>query len=117
MERLLAGRDPKIADLARALCTLVLEMYPDALVSGDSSDIGFGSGMGYKGLVFVVSPHSKHVNLGIAGGVGLPDPAGLMEGTGKLHRHVKIRTAEDLERPELRELMQAALAGSRSGER
>ena len=33
-----------------------------------------------------------------------------MEGSGKVHRHVKIRQASDLERPELRELMTTALA-------
>lgn len=89
---------------------MALEVYPDAVVSVDGGHIGFGSTTGYKGLVFVVAPHSKHVNLGIAGGAGLPDPAGLMEGTGKAHRHVKIRQASDLERPELRDLLVTALA-------
>jgi hypothetical protein len=36
-----------------------------------------------------------------------------MEGTGKVHRHVKIRHPGDLERPELRELMTAALKQQR----
>jgi hypothetical protein len=110
VERLLATREPRVAELARHLCALVLQMYPDAVVTVDGGDIGFGSGTGYKGLVFVVAPHSRHVNLGIWGGAGLPDPAGLMEGTGKVHRHVKIRQTSDLDRPELRELMEAALA-------
>jgi hypothetical protein len=110
VERLLAAREPRIADLARRLCALVLEVHPGAVVTVDGGDIGFGSGTGYKGLVFVVAPHSRHVNLGIAGGVGLPDPAGLMEGTGKVHRHVKIRETGDLARPALQELMVAALA-------
>jgi hypothetical protein len=109
VERLLDAQAPQIAELARELCTLVLEVYPDALVTVDGGDIGFGSGTGYKGLVFVVAPHSKHVNLGIAGGATLPDPAGLMEGTGKVHRHIKIRSSGDLERPELRELMVSAV--------
>jgi hypothetical protein len=33
-----------------------------------------------------------------------------MEGTGRVHRHVKLRRAEDLDRPELRQLMAAAMA-------
>ena len=64
----------------------------------------------YKGLVFVVSAHRDHVTLGLAGGAALPDPAGLMQGAGKVHRHVKLRGAEDLARPELRALLTAALA-------
>jgi hypothetical protein len=109
VERLLAARQPQIAELARQVCALILQMYPDAMVTVDNGYIGFGSGRGYKGLVFVVGPHSKHVTLGLYGGVELPDPAGLMEGTGKVHRHVKIRQASDLEKQELRELMTAAL--------
>lgn len=109
MERVLAARPPETAELARRLCELILQMYPSAVVTVDGGDIGFGSGKGYKGLVFVVTPHSKHVTLGIAGGAALPDPAGLMEGKGRVHRHVKIRQTGDLERPELRELMSLAL--------
>lgn len=35
--------------------------------------------------------YSKHVNLGFCDGAALPDPAGLLEGTGKTMRHVKVR--------------------------
>ena len=109
MERLLAQRPAEPAGLARRLCAMILDAYPDAVVTVDGGDIGFGSGAGYTGLVFVVSPHARHVTLGLAGGAGLPDPAGLMEGAGKVHRHVKIRTAADLDRPELTDLVSAAL--------
>ena len=37
------------------------------------------------------------------------DPAGLLEGSGKVHRHLKIRQPADLDRPDLRDLMTAAL--------
>jgi hypothetical protein len=115
VERLLASRPQPVAGLARRGCELVQEMDPDAVVTVDGGDIGFGASAGYKGLVFVVSPHSKHVNLGIARGASLPDPAGLMEGTGKVHRHVKVRHPADLERLELRDLMVAALARPHDG--
>lgn len=113
VERLLAAQQPRIAELARRLCDLILRLYPDAVITVDGGDIGFGSGTGYKGLAFVVAPHSKHVTLGLYGGADLPDPAGLMEGTGRVHRHVKIRQPDDLERPELRELMTAVLQRQR----
>lgn len=113
VERLIDAQQPPIAELTRGLCALIHELYPDAVVSVDGGDIGFGSGTGYKGLVFVVSPHGTHVTLGLYGGAGLPDPAGLMEGTGKTHRHVKIRQPGDLDRDELRQLMAAALQRQR----
>ena len=113
VERLLATREPRIAELARRLCALILEMYPDAVITVDGGDLGFGSDTGYKGLAFVVAPHSRHVTLGLYGGADLPDPAGLMEGTGKVHRHVKIRQLSDLDRPELRDLLAAVLERQR----
>ena len=62
VERLLADLEPQVAGLARGLCALIVEVYPAAVMTVDGGDIGFGSGTGYKGLVFVVSPHSKHVS-------------------------------------------------------
>jgi hypothetical protein len=38
-----------------------------------------------------------------------PDPAGLMEGSGKKHAHVKLRTVGDVERPDPRVLVDAAV--------
>src|SRR5262245_3804412 len=52
----------------------------------EADHIGFGTDAGYKGLYFTVAAHRAHVTLGIARGASLPDPAGLMEGTGKVHR-------------------------------
>ncbi|MFC7307039.1 DUF1801 domain-containing protein [Streptomyces monticola] len=113
VEQVLAAREPKIAELGRSVCQLILRRFPDAVVTVDGNDIGFGTGTGYKGLVFTVAPAKAHVTLGIAGGATLPDPAGLLEGAGKVHRHVKLRHAEELARPELAELIDAALARRR----
>jgi hypothetical protein len=48
------------------------------------------------------------VNLGFNYGTELPDPEGLLQGSGKLLRHVKITTPEDLSNPALRRLVEAA---------
>jgi len=48
------------------------------------------------------------VTFGFLRGTSLPDPAGLLEGTGKNLRHVKLRTAEDLQEPAVRKLIEAA---------
>src|SRR5260370_19524211 len=49
-----------------------------------------------------------HVTFGFLRGTSLPDPAGLLEGTGKNVRHVKLRTAKDVKEPALRRLIEAA---------
>jgi len=38
-----------------------------------------------------VAAFTAHVNVGFFQGAGLTDPAGLLEGTGKRMRHVKLR--------------------------
>jgi hypothetical protein len=50
----------------------------------------------------------NHVTFGFHYGTSLKDPEGLLEGTGKNIRHVKLRNFEDLKQKGLRELVQAA---------
>jgi hypothetical protein len=50
----------------------------------------------------------NHVTFGFHFGTSLPDPEGLLEGTGKNMRHVKLHTMEDLEQKGLKNLVQAA---------
>lgn len=115
VDRVLEGCEPPVREVARRACDAVLAIFPDAVVTVDEGNprfgptIGFGTTTGYKGLRFTVTPQRAHVTFGIAYGAGLPDPEGLMEGTGKVHRHVKLRTASDMDRPALRALMSAAM--------
>jgi hypothetical protein len=50
----------------------------------------------------------SHVTFGFHFGTSLNDPEGLLEGTGKNIRHVKLRTVEDLGNRGLREMIVAA---------
>jgi hypothetical protein len=109
LERWLAAANPAVADLARRACALITDVLPDPVVTVDEDLVGFGVAPGYKGLHFTVAAYRAHVTLGIARGAALPDPAGLMEGKGKVHRHVKIRSTADLERPELHALVESAV--------
>ena len=61
-----------------------------------------------------IMPHRNWVNLGFYKGADLPDPAGLMEGTGKKLRHIKVRTLDDAGNPEIRKLIEEALEERRS---
>src|SRR5579859_5838567 len=47
----------------------------------------------------------EHVTFIFLRGAALPDPEGLLEGTGKSVRHVKVRTATDVKRPALKKLI------------
>jgi hypothetical protein len=50
----------------------------------------------------------NHVTFGFLRGTSLADPEGLLEGTGKNLRHVKLREAKELKRPALKKLILAA---------
>ena len=102
-------------ELAARAADLIREVLPGAVESEEGGDHGFGVGPGYKGLVFVLTPFKDRVRLGIAGGATLPDPDGLMQGSGRVHRHVVLRTREDLESPALRALLERAAAARSAG--
>jgi hypothetical protein len=55
-----------------------------------------------------IAPFKAHVNLGFFQGADLPDPAALLEGTGKGLRHVKLKTLDALGQPSVIALIQAA---------
>ena len=72
--------------------------------------IGYGYGPGYKGIVCTLILSKAGAKIGIAHGAALPDPKHLMQGKGKVHRHVPLRTIADLKQPGLTPLLKAALA-------
>jgi len=55
-----------------------------------------------------VAAFSAHVNVGFFQGASLPDPAGLLQGTGKRMRHVKVRWGEPIDEAALGRLIEDA---------
>jgi hypothetical protein len=55
-----------------------------------------------------VAVYRSHVNVGFFHGATLPDPSGLLEGTGRYMRHVKLVPAHPSDPPALRALLEAA---------
>jgi hypothetical protein len=83
-------------------------------VSETVNDVSYAvtNGFTFSGRVkevfcYVVA-YSSYVNLGFACGAELPDPDRKLQGTGKLHRHLRIETLADLDRPEVRQLIHLA---------
>ena len=57
-----------------------------------------------------VNVFTAHVNVGFFQGTELPDPHGLLEGTGKFMRHVKLRPDVEIDSAALTELIKLAYA-------
>jgi hypothetical protein len=55
-----------------------------------------------------VNAFTAHANVGFFHGAMLADPAGLLEGTGKRMRHVKLRPGRDFDANALSDLIAAA---------
>ena len=55
-----------------------------------------------------VNAFTSHVNIGFFQGAALPDPARLLQGTGKFMRHVKLRPGTATNAASLRRLIEAA---------
>ena len=108
-EELLVNNKPEAKQLARDVRALIRRLLPKAqekIYRGwGVVDYGFGEfGRGFLSI----GPQKGYVNLYFMNGVDLPDPTGLLEGTGKRLRHVKIHEPEDLKKKALQALIKVA---------
>ncbi len=110
---LLVPYGPAIQKLALAARRLILEEAVEAseFVYELYTIANHFSFTGKPGDSFVyTTTHRQWLNLGFPCGALLPDPDGLLQGDGKIIRHVKIAQAADLEEAGVRELLRAAIA-------
>ena len=76
----------------------VRELLHDGCPTACVDDAAFG----------YVNAFTAHVNVGFFHGASLDDPAGLLEGTGKHMRHVKLRWGQEVDVAALGDLIAAA---------
>ena len=109
----LAAYDRHVSSLALALREIVLEEAPEAvesIVKSYAVSIGFSfTGKPLKDGFCHVVTYGNHVNLGFNRGALLADPNRVLEGSGKLIRHITFKNEADLNRPYLRRYIQAAI--------
>jgi len=82
----------------RALGDDVRELMHDGMPTATVDDGAFA----------YVNAYKAHVNVGFLFGALLPDPAGLLEGTGRRGRHVKLRPGQPVDAEALGRLVEAA---------
>jgi len=95
VDQLIASASQPLQALVAHLRATMRRLLPDAVEELDPSAtlIGYTYQPGtYKGLIAAIAPHAAHVNLMFSRGVELldHDPTGLLEGTGKKARHIKL---------------------------
>jgi hypothetical protein len=77
--------------------------------------IGFGPSERASEAIFSIALYPRWVTLFFLQGVGLPDPKGLLKGSGKVVRHIVLSSAADLDLPAIQELMTKALRRAEAG--
>ena len=82
----------------------VVELLHDGYPTACAQDVPFA----------YVGAFTKHVNVGFFMGAFLPDPDGLLQGTGKRMRHVKLFPDVEVDADALLELIHASYRDARS---
>ena len=101
----LSAYNDDMSSLARDLRNRILELVPelDELIKWKN--------LFYEknGFVCAIVLHKDHVNLEFARGTELADPDGILEGTGKNMRHVKIVKSDEIVSEKLRNMILEAV--------
>lgn len=104
LEELPAEKKTTVETLRRLIASVAPEaheiIYHDALGYGPT-DSGFDR-------IFYVTVFAAYVNLGFFFGGFAPDPEGLLAGSGKRMRHIKIRSVQECENPAITRLLAQA---------
>lgn len=108
----ISGSSDEVEQIARQLRDLIIAIYPEVVEVPWPNQKIIGYGVGPKKMsehFCYIGAHSKHVNLGFYYGADLPDPEGLLEGTGKKLRHIKVKEVGMVAQPALSEMIEASL--------
>jgi hypothetical protein len=110
VDRLLANYDAGVREIAERARTMVSKLVPKAeeKVYFGWRNIRFSIDGEMSGQFISIGPGRNYVNLYFMNGTSLDDPKGLLEGTGKNMRHVKLKEAKDLNSVALKTLIKAA---------
>ena len=116
----LSAYEPGITALALAVRSLVLAEAPGAmeLIYDAYNAVATGySFTGRPGDAFVhIAADAHWVNLGFNRGAELNDPDGILQGSGRQVRHIRISEPADLRKPAVRSFVRAAIAHARRPE-
>jgi len=114
-EEVLQTCPPEAQVLAGKARRLLLKLLPEAEETVDPTAPvwSYGFGPGYRGMICTLLLSKSGVKIGFVNGATLPDPAGLLEGSGKKHKYIQLKTASDLNRPAVKQLIQAAFTAWR----
>lgn len=112
LENLLLQYDKEVFNDALKLRDVILLNLPGITEQIDipAKMTAYCFGQKYSEMVCTIIPSKKGLKLGFYKGNELPDPDGLLEGTGKISRYVLIKSGKEISSPAIKQLLSDALA-------
>jgi hypothetical protein len=108
----IAKFSPEVAAHARSVLAAMRKRYPTALQlvydNYNALAIGFGPTERPSQAIFSIAVFPKWISLFFLQGKGLPDPDGILRGSGSVARHIRLPSAETLDELSVKKLMQEA---------
>ncbi len=110
-DEVISAANPTIRAIARECRKLIAEVMPGVTEVPWANQRTVGYGVGPKKMsqhFCYLAPQRTYLNIGFFYGAELDDPGGLLEGTGKMLRHIKIRSREEIQQSGIREILKQA---------
>jgi hypothetical protein len=117
-ERFLSRYNPEIVKCATEAVAKMRKYHAGSAIelvydNYNALVVGFGPTERASDALFSLALYPRWVTLFFLHGALLEDPEKLLKGDGKIVRHIVLKSAEDLERPAIRALMDQALKGAK----
>jgi hypothetical protein len=110
----IAKFSPEVAAQAEAILAKMRAPYPTAIQlvydNYNALAIGFGPTEKTSQAIFSIAVFPRWVSLFFLQGKGLPDPDGILQGSGNVARHVRLTSADKLDEMSVKKLMEEAVA-------
>jgi hypothetical protein len=113
LDSFIAKFSPVTASLARAVLKTMRARLPGAVElvydKANSLVVGFCPNDRASDVINSIAVYTKWVNMYFFEGDTLPDPEGVLQGSGTMVRFIRLTAASDLDRPAVKALMAEAL--------
>jgi len=121
LARFMARYTPDIRALANDALDKMRERLPGAIElvydNYNALVVGFGPTDRASDALFSIALYPRWVTLFFLRGAKLRDPKKILKGSGKIVRQVVLESADDLDKPEVRELIKQAVGKTEFDER
>jgi hypothetical protein len=112
LDKIIAKQPPEMVTLVKAVLAKLRPRFPGAVEMVYDKKrgmvLGFCPDDRASNVINSIAVYSKWINLYFFEGDTLPDPEGLLQGEGTTVRHIRLTSADDLDRPAIKALMAEA---------